>query len=357
MSSPIPTPRPVVFLHVGAPKTGTTYLQAVLWKNEERLRELGYLLPMGSFNGQYRATMDARGATDNGHLAHAQGSWDRLVDEVMDWTGGYSIVSHELMSGADEDHARAAVAKLKGAEVHVIYTARDLGRQIPAEWQEHVKHRSTIESGQFVRAVVNRGPAANWFWHVQDPVGVLSRWGADLPRDHVHLVTVPPKGSDPTLLWSRFTQILGIDPNGCDLDIGRSNESLGVAQAEVLRRMNVALGDRLPLPGPYPRFGKELLAQRILASQRDARGFSIRPRFQPWLEERSQETIDQLRAAGFAVVGDLDELMPGQTVKTVQPDEVPEAHVASAAIDALADLLVHHHRTVASHRQGLPPPG
>jgi hypothetical protein len=114
------------------------------------------------------------------------------------------------------------------------------------------------------------------------------------------------------------------------------------------------LGERLPLPGPYPRFGKELFAQRILASQRDTQSFSLRPRLRPWLEERSRQTIDELRDTGFDIVGDLEDLMPGEMPRTVQPDEVPEGDLAAAAVQALADLLVHHHRTVASVRHRNP---
>ena len=34
-----------VFLHVGLPKTGTTYLQQVVWANRDRLRSAGLFLP------------------------------------------------------------------------------------------------------------------------------------------------------------------------------------------------------------------------------------------------------------------------------------------------------------------------
>ena len=343
--------RPVVYIHVGAPKTGTTYLQGVLWKNEEKLRVDGYLLPLGSFNGQYLATMDARGAARHGSpFAHAMGRWRQLVEEIQRWDGGSSIVSHELLAGADLEHGRAAVAELAPAEVHIVYTARDLARQIPAEWQEHVKHRSTIGMSQFVRAVVNKGPAATWFWQVQDPVGVLGRWGADLPPEHIHVVTVPPRGADPTLLWRRFASVLGLDPAAYDLEIERANESLGAAQAEILRRVNSALGDRLPMPGPYPRFGKELLAQRVLAAQRDSAPFALRPRLRPWLVERSQQMIDQIRNAGWDVVGDLDDLLPGETQATILPDEVPDEDLVAAAVQALADLLVLHQRAVVGRQ-------
>ncbi len=34
-----------VFLHIGVPKSGTTYLQAGLWQNREPLRDQGLLFP------------------------------------------------------------------------------------------------------------------------------------------------------------------------------------------------------------------------------------------------------------------------------------------------------------------------
>ena len=39
----------VVYLHIGSPKTGTTYIQDVLWANREALEADGVLLP-----GHYR---------------------------------------------------------------------------------------------------------------------------------------------------------------------------------------------------------------------------------------------------------------------------------------------------------------
>jgi len=37
-----------VFLHVGAPKSGTTFLQTVMWENREGLAERGVLIPGGA---------------------------------------------------------------------------------------------------------------------------------------------------------------------------------------------------------------------------------------------------------------------------------------------------------------------
>jgi hypothetical protein len=50
-----------VFLHVGSPKTGTTYLQGVLWRNREALRRQGLLLPLDSVGDHYAGSFEVGG--------------------------------------------------------------------------------------------------------------------------------------------------------------------------------------------------------------------------------------------------------------------------------------------------------
>jgi hypothetical protein len=49
-----------VYLHIGAPKTGTTYLQEVLFRNRARLAEHGVLYPGDSTAAHYAAVLDLR---------------------------------------------------------------------------------------------------------------------------------------------------------------------------------------------------------------------------------------------------------------------------------------------------------
>ncbi len=48
------------FLHVGLPKTGTTYLQHILWGSKDRLREHGVLLPGPTRRRHLLASLDVR---------------------------------------------------------------------------------------------------------------------------------------------------------------------------------------------------------------------------------------------------------------------------------------------------------
>ena len=61
------------FVHVGPPKTGTTYLQSVLWNNRKRLRRNRVLLPGGAKVEHFRAAKDLKRL--NRRRTRFLGSW------------------------------------------------------------------------------------------------------------------------------------------------------------------------------------------------------------------------------------------------------------------------------------------
>jgi len=126
-----------VFLHVGLPKTGTTYLQTILWKNRDELRRQGILLP-GFGPRQHLWASGAVREEPNLSSRHldAPRAWDELVQEVNAWDGP-ALISHEFFAGASAEQTARAVAALAGAQVHVVVTARDT-------LEEYVVHFSVI---------------------------------------------------------------------------------------------------------------------------------------------------------------------------------------------------------------------
>lgn len=343
MSSAGSAHRRRVFLHVGSPKTGTTYLQNILWTGRETAREQGVLLPQERFADHYLATLDVRDLADRPeHPARAVGMWQRIVTEAEDWEGD-AVISHELFAGATSSQAERALSAFgPGTEVHVVLTARDLLRQIPAEWQEHVKHRSMRSLPAFVDRVIADTDERSWFWTVQDYVAVLKRWGRSVPVDQVHVITVPQRGADPAALWRRFATLVGLEPASFRTDVGRGNLSLGAEQAELLRLVNAALGDRLPIPGPYPRVVKELFAQEVLAG-RPGTALRLDRKGAEFAVAKSREMADGLAALGVDVIGDLEELVPPLQSRDPASDahypEPSDAELLSEAVEAVAELL------------------
>ncbi|TDE22083.1 hypothetical protein E1289_30205 [Actinomadura sp. 6K520] len=334
----------MIFLHVGAAKSGTTYLQNVLWHNRDRLRERGVLYPGADRAAHVRAAFDLRRTFfANASDPQVPGAWQRLVEEVRDWHGD-AIISQELFAPARHSYVRRAMADLDFAEVHVVFTTRDLARQIPAHWQEDIKNRFDTSFSEFMRNVKR----PNWlgfeisrlFWTLQDPVYILERWAMDLPPERVHIVTLPRPGAPRDLLWQRFCTAVRLSPNDYDLAAPFENPSLGLAETQFLLRLNTALDkDRLGWHF-YNEEVKLFLAQQVLASRPAAAKTVLPAEHLPWAVERSGQMVEGLRAAGYHVVGDLDELIPAPgRGSTTNPDDPRWADVADVGMEAITALL------------------
>ncbi|HEY8478900.1 MAG TPA: hypothetical protein VIL71_03620 [Spirillospora sp.] len=340
--------RPVVFLHIGAAKSGTTYLQNILWHNRDRLRDHGVLYPGEDKAAHVRAAFDLRrtffaGTSD----PLVPGAWRRLVDEVRDW-GGDAIISQELFAPARQRFVRQAMDDLGFADVHVVFTTRDLARQIPAHWQEDVKNRFETSFSEFMTHIKRPDwreyEVARLFWTLQDPVDVLGRWGGNLPPDRVHVVTLPRPGAPRDLLWRRFCEAVRLSPDDYDPAAPFDNPSLGLAETQFLLRLNKALDrDRLDWHF-YNDEVKHFLAQDVLAARPRTAKTVLPAEHLPWAIERATRTVGWLRDAGYHVVGDLDELIPAAEPQAgpetaSDPDEPRWADVADVGMEAITALL------------------
>ena len=328
-----------VYLHIGAPKTGTTYLQEVLFGNRARLAEHGVLYPGDTRTAHYAAALDLRRLSFGGYDdPDAEGAWEAVAAAARTWRGKAVVISHELLAATDAATIPRALASLGDHEAHLVMTVRDLGRQVPAVWQEMVKNRQTVDFSTYLRQVTRRRRrAARVFWRQQDVVAVLGHWGDFVPPERVHLVTVPPAGSSPTLLWERLCQVVGIAPDGYDTAVPRTNASLGLAEAELVRRINVALDQRLAWPDYAPTV-KFWFAEQLLSRRRDSTRAQVPDALRPWFDAASAEMVAVIRERGYDLVGDLDDLRPVYGPAGARAVPEPE-EVVDAATHALAEML------------------
>lgn len=326
--------RPVVFIHIGAPKTGTTFLQHTLWKNRHALRGAGVLYP-GNFPAHYRASLDLRGEQGlaeipEHEIALVTGTWDRLVEEIRGWNGT-TVISHESLVRAETRHVERALQDLSFAEVHVVFTARDLARQLPAGWQERIKNGDTIGYGEFLSRVqaAPRNPR-RIFLRAQNAIAALNRWSRDIPPTQVHVVTVPPSGSSPELLWHRFAGMLGIDGTRFPVSTDHPNESLGAVEAGVLRRVNELVQD-LGVGGvQYMRTIKHVLSPQL--AMRKTAPIGLPQDAYDWAVRRSEHIVRELTESGWSIVGDVEDLLPGARRTGDDPDTVPAEDLAEASL-------------------------
>ncbi|MBO0876634.1 MAG: hypothetical protein J2P19_24930, partial [Pseudonocardia sp.] len=282
-----------MYLHVGAPKTGTTFIQDVLWTNRDALRRSGVLYPGLSRDAQFHAVMDLRKSHFQEHPnAAVAGAWARLTGQARAWQGDV-VLSHELFSMLDEREVRDALEHLAWADVHVVLSARDLARQLPAVWQEDIKNRQTLTFAEFAHELAEPGQDSHYlvdlFWRLQDIPRVLDAWEKSLPAGRLHIVTVPPPGSPPGALWERFSQAIGIDPGICDLDlVDKANHSMGIAETNVMRRLNLAIADGLDWPS-YDVLVKDYLAVTVMTRRETTLPLRLPATEHEWVARRSKE--------------------------------------------------------------------
>lgn len=338
-----------VMLHVGTPKTGTSYLQDVLFRNRGTLARHQIHYPADRFDSHFLAALDLMRLPWGGLETEAVGSWDRLAGQVRS-RAGTAIISHEILATASPTQAARALESLghgDSTEIHLLLSVRDLARQIPAEWQENVKHRATLSYARFLEVIQDPGRGhriASWFWGVQEIPDIVDRWGAYLPPERIHLVTVPPRGSAPDLLWSRFARAFGLEGLRLDLTAERANPSLGAAETALIRRIN-SRSNAVLEPADYRPLVRELLAHQTLNRRTGSPRLALPPEVHPWVSGLCDRWVEEITRRGYDVVGDVEDLRAGPPASSfTDPDRPPERRVAAAAVDAVTALLLENAR-------------
>jgi hypothetical protein len=328
-------------LHVGAMKSGTTFVQSRLFAHRDLLQDRGVRVPGRRRRSQVLAVQQL--------LRGGGPMWDKHAAAVSRHAGT-SVIWMELLGPAPSEVLQR-LRESVDADVEVVITARDLNRSIPAMWQETVQNGRSGGWHDYVigaradRPSARRGPAGTEpgraFWIQQDLVRMARTWASVFGADRVTVVTVPPPGSEPELLWSRFASTVGPELDGLTRPAHLApdpNESLGAASATAMRRLNELL-DAVGLPFPQGhQLRKRLLTKQVLAARRSAEP-SIGLGVLPWVREEADAQRAGLVDLGVRLVGDWADLTPVD-VPGVDPETLEDREVGEAALAGLAGLLV-----------------
>ncbi len=328
-----------VLLHIGLPKTGTTYLQQVVWGNRDRLAADGVLLPGFGHREHLWAALDLQ---ERPRLAKrhkdAPGSWERLVQQAARQSRDV-LLTHEFFCGASAEQATRAIEAFPDSEVHLVVTARDAASVVSAGWQESVKNGGTVDLAAVMSGQAAGGP--EFSMRTWDLAGVLERWTPALPGDRVHVLVMPGRGQPHDLHWRHFAEVLGVDPDAYDLPTDAVNPALGIVQIELLRQVNA----QLPAYSARDRgvWIRGYLAEDLLAGQPKERG-GMPAEHLARFADLDRAATELIVERGFHVLGELSGLAPeestsagGREPGTVRPDELVESAVRLVA-DIVADV-------------------
>lgn len=345
-----------VHLHIGEPKTGTTYIQAMLFHHRERLLEAGLLVP-GRNLDHIRAGHDVLGRARTAGTHSTEGAWDALAAEITGYPCRHALVSMEMLTRARPRQVERAVAAFGAdADVRVVVTARELSRLVPARWQESVQFRKSWSLDDYLSGVLagsrdrQGSDASRHFWGLHDTPTTVRTWAESVGLERVSLVTLPSEGATPDELWVRFGRALGLDFAGFEA-VAQANASLGAASAELMRRVNEALAETDLGDADHARICRKFLGKTVLPQRKDSESSIEMPAaFVESSRAHSEELVAELKGLGVRVVGDLDDLLPSDDPgSAVAPPE--EAQVASAAVDAMAALIEQNAQLLRSSRR------
>ncbi len=328
-----------IFLHVGLQKTGTSYLQGIVFASVEQLAAQGVAVVPPTKRRMFWLMLDVRGRYRDFDPPGVAAAVQDFASTLAATSQPTALVSEESLAPATDEQISRLLRACGDREVHVIMTLRDLARQIPSAWQESLKAGGSESfSGYLDKLERNEEVPGHALWRQKDVPRLVDAWARHVPSERIHVVTVPPTGSDPALLLDRFCEVLGVDPAGLERQVIRKNEGLKHVGAEVLRRVNEQLAPTHRKRDVYGDVGKRYLSTQILAQQPGNR-IEIPESHRAWTQSVSRRHVDHLAARGVDIVGDLADLLPDPASFSSRPSQPTEAEVSEVAARALAIVL------------------
>lgn len=305
-------PAEAVLLHVGAPKTGTSSLQAAFFDAREPLRHLGVLYP-GQDVSHNRHVWTRAGYQDNPLMQPAgDETWEQLVSQTESWQGRV-VISAEVLTACAQADAAAIVRALGGRRVWVLVTARAPAHQLGSVWQEYVKAGGTVAFRDWCDRLAfdedDASAVALSFRLHADYAALARRWAGVVGPERVILHVNRPRADSG--LQTFIQRLLGL-PNGTFVlpRDTRVNASLTLPEAEALRTVNQLVHQRHPDRPEYAVVPEEFVRALVArepgpGEPRVAAGDDVLQRLMPWC----REVVAGVAGSGIRICGALADLL------------------------------------------------
>lgn len=334
----LPLPEGVRLVHIGPHKTGTTAVQRALWSARGRLREQG----VGHAGRSSNPSVGVRAITGQPSpysvdQAPSKRHWRELVGDITRVREPRAVVSSELFAWADGDAIRRIADDLDPNRIHIVVTLRSLVRIMPSMWQQNTQLGTVTPFGDWVRRVLD--DPTRPFWTLERHDQLIERWAAVVGLERVTAVVVDD--DDHGAVMRGFEALLGLRSGTLVPERDLMNRSLTLAETEAVRAFNVAFQARqLPrdLHARTMRFG----AAQLLKRREPPKGEPpiVLPGWAyPEVLGIQREIVDNIRASGVAVIGDLDRLLASSEPPAAEPASLAgiPAEVVGSLTMALLD--------------------
>ena len=243
-----PAPRAVPpfdrIIHIGAPKCGSTTLQALWHANRAELERAGvhyvgnrthWAAPAQAVSGIKQRIAGVVPPISN---------WESLTKEVVATTERLALISSEWYASAPAEPVQRIVRDLGRDRMHAVLVVRPIAKTLPSAWQQRLKFGYRSSFSHFLERLLDDeyplGHAAHelkarfWLKHRYDEIA--TRWADALGPDRVTVI-VADERNRPFVVDS-FSSILGVDPAKMTILPPKTNPSLSKFEAEVLLKVN-----------------------------------------------------------------------------------------------------------------------
>ena len=304
-------PEGSLLVHIGPHKTGTTALQAALWRGRSALLEQGvrHIGPSRNPSNAVRAVTGQSSpyAVDT---PPPMRYWHGLVKEANAAHEPRRVISSEFFAWAKPDVIRGIVDDLGGERVHIAVTLRSLGRVMPSMWQQNIQAGAVAEFDSWLRQMLERPPdkppAPFWTLHRHDAADrTLGRRRRHGPghRDR-------RRRQRPRVRAADLRGMLGLRDGTLETHRDLTNRSLTLPEVEAVRAFNVAFKaeqlDRA-LHARVMRFGAAQLMK-----EREPSPDEPRVEMPSWaldhVDRISRAMVDGIVASGVRIVGNVERL-------------------------------------------------
>lgn len=334
------------FIHVGAPKCGSTALQSWLNRNRDSLAAQGirYVSEGAHWIAPAKALVGATDRVSGKRVSIRE--WERLVAAVRKATPAdeptvRAIVSSEWYAGASDDAVARIARDLDGSRMHVMLFVRPLRSTLVSAWQQGLKLGGRHSLEDWLSTVFDQpgSPTAERLWGKHRYDHIAARWSRQIGAERVSVVVLD--ASNPESLFRTMESLLGAAPGSATATPSRTNQSLSPFESEVLLALNQEF---------YARGGTLREYRQGLLRTFDGYVNSVRtgapekmqlPRtWESRVAARNEEIAAGIERSGASVIGTLEQfrapVAPSNRAEVV-PDQ--SAQIASAA-GMLYSLLV-----------------
>ncbi|MEM7507757.1 MAG: hypothetical protein AAF415_13530 [Pseudomonadota bacterium] len=228
-------------LHLGPHKTGTTYIQRILWRNRETLTGAGWLYPdfgrPGNSAGHHDLAKRPSGQPNKAAISELR---------ALLGTSDQVILTSEQFSRWSPDALVTLADGLGARQVSIVYYLRDPFDRFDSYWRERIKHAEHSSLPEVFAANFadpHRSPLLN-------PLASLRRYARLDDRFTTRIICYDPimqaKQDICAPLWHG---VLGIE-DAYDVEFKRPNRSFSIEISEFLRTLLSVVDRRLGVRDP-----------------------------------------------------------------------------------------------------------